>query len=90
MIILSAIVREGHLKYKVDKLSDAVWEHHLALIHQAPGQTGYKSEVEQWLKNVEKQIELEQQRLISVKRLHTIRYRNENETDVYKTKYERG
>ena len=90
MIILSAIVREGHLQYKVDKLTDAVWDHHLALIHQAPGQTGYKSKVDQWLENVEKQIKLEEQRLISVKRLHTIRYRNQNETDVYKTKYERG
>lgn len=31
LILLSAIVREGHLKYKVDELSDAVRKHYLAL-----------------------------------------------------------
>ena len=58
--------------------------------HQALDQADYKSKVDQWVEDVEKQIELEEQRLISVKRLHTIRYRTENETDVYKTKYKRG
>ena len=31
MALLSAVVLEGHIKYKVDELSDAVYEHSQAL-----------------------------------------------------------
>ena len=58
--------------------------------HQVPNQSDYKSKVDKWQEHVENQIELEEQRLISIKRLHTVRYSTRDETAVYKTKYERG
>ena len=58
--------------------------------NQAPNQTDYEFKVKQWHKDIKNQIKLEEQRLISIKGLHTNRYRTRKETAVYETKYERG
>lgn len=96
MALLSAAVLEGHIKYKLDELSAAVYEHAQALKDREHKKmaissdfdqtmTDYETKVKQWQKRIQNQIDSEGKRLTDLKRAHTERFRNLN--DIYKLKY---
>lgn len=96
LALLSAVVLEGHIKYKVDELSNAVYEHAQALkdrehkklansVDFDQTMTDYEGKVKQWQKGVQNDIESENKRLADIKRAHSERFRNLN--DMYKLKY---
>jgi len=96
LTLLSAVVLEGHIKYKVDELADAVYEHAQALKDREHKKmaissdfdqtmTDYETKVKQWQNRIQNQIDSEAKRLTDIKRAHTERFRNQN--DIYKLKY---
>ena len=96
LALLAAVVLEGHIKYKVDELSAAVYEHAQALkdrehkkmansVDFDQTMTDYEAKVKQWQKGVQNDIESENKRLADIKRAHSERFRNLN--DIYKLKY---
>ena len=96
MTLLAAVVLEGHIKYKVDELSNAVYEHGEALKDREHKKmanssdfdqtmTDYEAKVKQWQKKIQNGIDAEAKRLTDLKRSHTERFRNMN--DIFKLKY---
>jgi len=96
LALLSAVVLEGHIKYKVDSLSDAVYEHAQALKDREHKKmatssdfdqtiSGFESKVKMWEKRIQTKIDSEAKRLTDIKRTHTERFRNLD--DLYKLKY---
>jgi len=96
LVLLSAAVLEGHIKYKVDSLETSVWEHGEALKDREHKKmatscdfdrtmSDYEAKVKNWMSKVQIDITAEAKRLTDIKRTHSERFRNSDR--MYDLKY---